>query len=451
MAKRRCSRTWRGSNWAPAVTRSIHCSNNKTAVAIPIFQTPGANAMQLSKDVRAKMEELKKNFPEGIDYSVVYDPTIFVRHSIEAVIHTLLEAILLVVLVVIVFLQKWRAAMIPLAAVPVSLVGTFSLMLAFGFSINALSLFGLVLAIGIVVDDAIVVVENVERNIANGLSSVRCHQAGDERSDRAHCGHGPGVVRGVYAHRFHQRSYGAVLQAVCADHCHLDIISAFNSLTLSPALVRGAAQGSSRAERLARAGDGSALGWFFNPFNRLFAWAGNKYSAGVGRVLRKGVIALIVYGGLVVLTGWSFEKVPTGFVPTQDKQYLVAFAQLPEGSSLDRTEAVIRRMSDIGLKQPGVECGGGVSRLEHQRFQRGSQPGIVFFTLKPFEERRSAGLSGPAIAAALNQKLGAIKEAFVLAVPPPAVMGLGTIGGFKLYVEDRADLGYDALYKICRA
>jgi multidrug efflux pump len=190
-----------------------------------------------------------------------------------------------------------------------------------------------------------------------------------------------------------------------------------------------------------------SLGWFFNPFNRVFAWAGDKYSHGVAKVLRKCAIALIVYGGLVFLTGWSFNKVPTGFVPTQDKQYLVAFAQLPDGSSLDRTEEVIRRMSDIGLKQPGVEAAVAFPGLSISGFSVAPNAGIVFFTLKPFEERTTADLSGPAIAAALNQKLGSIREAFVLAVPPPAVMGLGTIGGFKLYVEDRADLGYDALYQ----
>jgi multidrug efflux pump len=431
-----------------ASSYSLHSLlNNKTAVAIPIFQTPGANALQLSKDVRAKMEELKKNFPEGIDYSVVYDPTIFVRHSIEAVIHTLLEAVLLVVLVVIVFLQTWRAALIPLAAVPVSLIGTFSLMLAFGFSINALSLFGLVLAIGIVVDDAIVVVENVERNIANGLSSFDATKRAMNEVT------GPIVATALVLcavfvpTAFISGLTGQFYKQFALTIAISTIISAFNSLTLSPALCAVLLKDHhAPKDWLARAME-ACLNWFFNPFNRLFAWAGHKYSAGVGHVLRKGVIALVIYGGLVVLTGWSFEKVPTGFVPTQDKQYLVAFAQLPEGSSLDRTEAVIRRMSDIGLKQPGVDAAVAFPGLSISGFSVAANSGIVFFTLKPFEERRSASLSGPAIAAALNQKLGAIKEAFVLAVPPPAVMGLGTIGGFKLYVEDRADLGYDALFK----
>ncbi len=421
--------------------------NNKTAVAIPIFQTPGANALELSKNVRAKMEELKKNFPEGIDYSVVYDPTVFVRHSIEAVIHTLLEAILLVVIVVIIFLQTWRAAIIPLAAVPVSLIGTFTIMLAFGFSINALSLFGLVLAIGIVVDDAIVVVENVERNIARGLSSYdAARQAMNEVT-------GPIVATALVLcavfvpTAFISGLTGQFYKQFALTIAISTVISAFNSLTLSPALCAVLLKDHHAPKDLVSRIMDKGLGWFFNPFNKVFAWAGNKYSGGVASVLRKSVVALILYGGLVLLTGWSFNKVPTGFVPGQDKQYLVAFAQLPDGSSLDRTEAVIRRMSDIGMKLPGVDSAVAFPGLSISGFSVAPNAGIVFFTLKPFEERTAKNLSGPAIAAALNQKLSVIQDAFVLAVPPPAVMGLGTIGGFKLYVEDRADLGYDALYE----
>jgi len=193
------------------------------------------------------------------------------------------------------------------------------------------------------------------------------------------------------------------------------------------------------------------FGWFFRPFNRLFQWAGIKYSAGVGAVIRKSAIALAVYAGLVFLTGWSFNKVPTGFVPTQDKQYLVAFAQLPDGASLDRSDAVIRRMSDIGLKQPGIQDAVAFPGLSISGFSVAPNAGIVFFCLKPFEERESAELSGPAIAAALNQKFGAIQDAFILTVPPPPVNGLGTIGGFKMFVEDRSDLGYDALAQNAQA
>ncbi len=225
------------------------------------------------------------------------------------------------------------------------------------------------------------------------------------------------------------------------------MISAINSLTLSPALcaVLLKEHGTEKDwfARLMERG----LGWFFRPFNRMFAWSGDKYSRGVASVLRKSAVALLVYGGLVVLTGWSFNKMPTGFVPTQDKQYLVAFAQLPDGASLDRTEAVIRHMSDLGLKTPGVENAVAFPGLSISGFSVAPNAGIVFFTLKPFEERRGKDVSGPAIAAALNKQFGSIQEAYILAVPPPPVQGLGTIGGFKFYIEDRADLGYDALYQ----
>jgi multidrug efflux pump len=421
--------------------------DNHPAVAIPIFQLPGANAIQLSKDVRAKMEELKKSFPDGIDYSVVYDPTIFVRHSIEAVVHTLVEALILVVIVVILFLQTWRASIIPLAAVPVSLIGTFAIMLGLGFSINALSLFGLVLAIGIVVDDAIVVVENVERNIALGKTPAEATRIAMSEVT------GPIVATALVLcavfvpTAFISGLTGQFYKQFAITIAISTVISAFNSLTLSPALSALLLKDHRAPKDFVSRGMDFAFGWFFRPFNRFFAWAGNKYSSGVAGVIRKAAIALILYVGLVALTGWSFQQVPTGFVPTQDKQYLVAFAQLPDGASLNRTEAVIRRMSDIGLKQPGVENAVAFPGLSISGFSVASNSGIVFFTLKPFEDRKTADLSGPAIAGALNQKFGAIQDAFVLTVPPPPVIGLGTIGGFKCYIEDRADLGYDALFQ----
>src|SRR5438477_3685097 len=290
--------------------------NNKTAVALPIFQLPGANALQLSKDVRHTMAELKKNFPDGVDYSVVYDPTVFVRHSIEAVVETLFEAILLVVIVVIIFLQTWRASIIPLAAVPVSLVGTFAVMLAFGFSINNLSLFGLVLAIGIVVDDAIVVVENVERNIALGLSPFDATKRAMSEVT------GPIIATALVLcavfvpTAFISGLTGQFYKQFAITIAISTVISAFNSLTLSPALCAVLLQPhGAKKDVLARVMD-RLFGWFFRPFNRLFSWSGNRYSAGVAAVLRKSIAALVVYSGLVFLTGWSFNKMPTGFLPT---------------------------------------------------------------------------------------------------------------------------------------
>jgi hydrophobe/amphiphile efflux-1 (HAE1) family protein len=419
--------------------------NNRTAVAIPIFQSPGANAIQLSTDVRRAMAEMKKNFPEDVDYSVVYDPTVFVRHSIEAVVHTLLEAIALVVIVVIIFLQTWRASIIPLAAVPVSLIGTFAVMLAVGFSINALSLFGLVLAIGIVVDDAIVVVENVERNIALGLAPPAAAKRAMSEVTSPIIATALVLCAVFIPTAFISGLTGQFYKQFAITIAISTVISAFNSLTLSPALCAVLLLPHGAKKDVFARGMDRALGWFFKPFNTVFAWFGARYTAGVGSVLRKSAIALVLYGGLVFLTGWSFNHVPTGFVPVQDKQYLVAFAQLPDAASLDRTEAVIRRMSDIAAKTPGVQDSIAFPGLSVNGFSVAPNAGIVFVGLKPFEERRSADLSGPAIAGSLNAQFAAIQDAFVLAVPPPPVMGLGAFSGFKLYLEDRADLGDDAL------
>jgi len=328
--------------------------NNKPAVALPIAQLPGSNAIATSDAVRATMKELKKDFPDGLDYNIVYDPTIFVRESIKAVVHTLIEAILLVVLVVILFLQTWRASVIPLAAVPVSLVGTFAVMHMLGFSINALSLFGLVLAIGIVVDDAIVVVENVERNIALGKTPFEAtKQAMREVT-------GPIVATAlVLSAVFIPTAFitgltGQFYKQFAITIAISTVISTFNSLTLSPALSALLLK-DHRAPKdaLTRFMD-RAFGWFFRPFNRFFEWASHKYSNGVARLLRTSAIALLVYVGLLAFTGFSFKKIPTGFIPTQDKQYLVAFAQLPAAASLERTDAVIRKMSEIALKHPGT-------------------------------------------------------------------------------------------------
>jgi len=420
--------------------------NNKAAVALPIAQLPGSNAIATSDAVRATMKELAKNFPEGLQYDIVYDPTVFVRSSIEAVVHTLFEAIILVVLVVILFLQTWRASIIPLAAVPVSLVGTFAVMHALGFSINALSLFGLVLAIGIVVDDAIVVVENVERNIALGKSPIEAtRQAMREVT-------GPIIATALVLSAvfiptaFISGLTGQFYKQFAMTIAISTVISAFNSLTLSPALSALLLKDHhAPKDRLTRGMD-FAFGWFFRPFNRFFEWAAAKYSAGIARLLRVSVIALVVYAGLLVLTGALFKSTPTGFVPTQDKQYLVAFAQLPAAASLERTDAVIRRMGEVALKHPGVANAIAFPGLSINGFTNSPNSGIVFVALKPFEQRETKELAGQAIAQQLQKEFGAIEDAYIAIFPPPPVQGLGTIGGFKLYVEDRGDSGLDALY-----
>ncbi len=421
--------------------------DNKPAAALPISQRPGSNALQTSQQVRETMERLKKAFPEGVDYKIVYDPTVFVRESIQAVGHTFVEALILVVLVVLVFLQTWRASIIPLLALPVSLVGTFSIMLALGFSLNTLSLFGLVLAIGIVVDDAIVVVENVERNIALGLEP---HEATRRAMEEVS---GPIVaIALVLCAVFVPTAFivglsGQFYKQFALTIAISTVISAFNSLTLSPALAalllrpHGA-----KKDRFTRAID-FVLGWFFKLFNRFFGRASGGYGKLVTHTLRSSAIAVAVYAGLIGLTILGFSRVPTGFVPTQDKGYLVSFAQLPNGATLDRTEDVIRRMSDIALKHPGVQSAVAFPGLSINGFTNSPNSGIVFATLKPSEERKSRELSANAIAADLNKEYGSIQEAFIAIFPPPPVQGLGTVAGFKLYIEDRAGMGLEPLYK----
>ena len=425
--------------------------NNKPAVAIGIFQAPKSNAIELSNQVRSAMAEMKKDFPAGVDYDIVYDPTRFVLQSIKAVIRTLIEATLLVVLVVIVFLQTWRASIIPLVAVPVSIVGTFAVMLAFGFSINTLTLFGLVLAIGIVVDDAIVVVENVERNLELGYDAKEAtYRAMREVS-------GPIIaialtlcavfipiafVSGLTGQFYRQFSLTIAISTV---------ISAFNSLTLSPALAALLLRAKDAPRDRLTVWMDRAFGWFFARFNRFFRRSADAYQGAVARVLNRKALAFGVYLVLLGVTYVGFQAVPSGFVPGQDKQYLVGFAQLPDGASLDRTEDVLRRMSDIALKTPGIKDAVAFPGLSIAGFTNAPNAGIVFFGLDEFEKRRSPGLSGGAIAGAVNQRLASIQDAFIAVFPPPPVNGIGTIGGFKLQIEDRGGLGDQALYDAMKA
>jgi multidrug efflux pump len=421
--------------------------DNKPAAALPISQRPGSNALETSQQVRETMERLKKSFPEGVDYKIVYDPTVFVRESIQAVGHTFVEALILVVIVVLVFLQTWRASIIPLLALPVSLIGTFSVMLALGFSLNTLSLFGLVLAIGIVVDDAIVVVENVERNIALGHEPREATRRAMEEVS------GPIVaIALVLCAVFVPTAFivglsGQFYKQFALTIAISTVISAFNSLTLSPALAALLLKAhDAKKDRFTQAID-FAFGWFFKLFNRFFGRASGGYGKLVTHTLRSSVIAVVVYAGLIGLTLFGFSRVPAGFVPTQDKGYLVSFAQLPNGATLDRTEDVIRRMSDIALKHPGVQNAVAFPGLSINGFTNSPNSGIVFAILKPSEERQSPELSANAIAADLNKQYGSIQEAFIAIFPPPPVQGLGTVAGFKLYIEDRSGMGLESLYK----
>jgi len=421
--------------------------NNQPAAAIAVFQAPNSNALSISAAVRATMAELKKDFPPGMDYAVIYDPTQFVRTGIEKVVSTLLEAILLVVLVVIIFLQTWRASLIPLIAVPVSIIGTFAVMHGLGFSINNLTLFGLVLAIGIVVDDAIVVVENVERNIENGLSP---HDATVVAMREVT---GPIIATSlVLCAVFIPLAFIAGLTGQFYQQFAITIaisvlISTFNSLTLSPALAALLLRPHGAPPDALTRGMNRIFGRFFGWFNRVFKQGGHRYQTNVARLLQRKGLGLGVYGGLIALAVVLFNLLPGGYVPIQDKQYLVAFAQLPPGTTLERTQQVIERMSTLARQQPGVQNAIAFPGLSIAGFSAAPNAGIVFIGLKPFEERKSMMEYGPAIAGMLMGKLnGALPDGFIGVFPPPPVSGLGTIGGFKLQVQDREDRGDKALY-----
>jgi multidrug efflux pump len=416
--------------------------NNQTAVAMPIFQSPGTNAIELSDGVRKKMEELSKNFPAGIEYSIVYDVTVFVRESIASVVQTLMEAVALVVLVVILFLQTWRASIIPLLAVPVSVIGTFAVLLALGFSINTLSLFGLVLAIGIVVDDAIVVVENVERNIAEGRSPIEAaHQAMREVS-------GPIIaIALVLCAVFVPMAFlsgvtGQFYRQFAVTIAISTVISAFNSLTLSPALAAVLLKShDAPKDRLTRIMD-RGLGWLFRPFNRLFQRSSEKYHGAVGRSLHHRGFAFGIYAVLLLCTGLMFTAVPGGFIPEQDKMYLIGFAKLPEGASLDRTQATVRQMAKLALETKGVNYAVQFSGLNPLQFVNTSNTGTVFFSLDGFETGRRRAVD---IANEINGKLASIQDGFALSIMPPAINGLGTGSGFSLFIQDRTNLGFGEL------
>ncbi|NRH22500.1 multidrug efflux RND transporter permease subunit OqxB [Pantoea stewartii] len=416
--------------------------NNKDAVGIGIFQAPGANAIDLSNAVRAKMDELATRFPDDVKWAAPYDPTVFVRDSIKAVVQTLLEAVFLVVLVVILFLQTWRASIIPLLAVPVSVVGTFSVLYLLGFSLNTLSLFGLVLAIGIVVDDAIVVVENVERNIEMGLSpKAAAHQAMREVS-------GPIIaIALVLCAVFVPMAFlsgvtGQFYKQFATTIAISTVISAINSLTLSPALAAMLLKDHQAAkDRPTRLIDW-LFGWIFRPFNRFFHRTAHGYESMVAKTLRRRGAVFGVYLVLLAGAGWMFHAVPGGFIPTQDKLYLIGGVKMPEGSSLARTDEVIRQMSEIGLQTEGVAYAVAFPGLNALQFTNTPNSGTVFFGLKPFSERKRTAAE---INADINAKIARIQQGFGFSIMPPPILGLGQGSGYSLYVQDRAGLGYGAL------
>jgi len=419
--------------------------DGEPAVALQIIQSPGANALDVSAAVRETMGRLEKNFPEGLASRIAYDPTVFVRASLESVATTLLEAIILVVIVVVLFLRNWRASMIPLLAVPVSLIGTFAVMHLMGFSLNTLSLFGLVLSIGIVVDDAIVVVENVERHIEDGEEPLEAARRAMREVT------GPIIaITSVLAAVFIPTAFLTGLQGDFYRQFALTIaistiLSAVNSLTLSPALagmlLRPRTIAPPRDPRSLRGRAGRVFQRLSRPFER----APDAYGNGVRKLVRVSGVALFIYGGLLALTLFGFKVVPPGFVPMQDKYYLVGIAQLPNSASLDRTDDVVKQMSKLALAEPGVESVVAFPGLSINGFVNVPNAAVMFVMLDPFKDRTSPDLAATAIAGRLQAKFAGIQDGFLGVFPPPPVPGLGATGGFKMQIEDRGGVGLDAL------
>ncbi|TIY01379.1 MAG: efflux RND transporter permease subunit, partial [Mesorhizobium sp.] len=412
--------------------------NNKAAVALGIFQRPGTNALASAEEIQETIAELSEDFPEGLAYEIIYNPTEFIAESINEVYVTIAEAILLVVIVIIVFLQSWRMAIVPIVAIPVSLIGTLAVLLAFGFSLNMLTLFGLVLAVGIVVDDAIVVVENIERNIRLGLAPrAAAHKTMDE------VGNAVLAISLVLISVFVPAAFipgisGQFYLQFAITIAVSTAISAFNSLTLSPALAGVLFKPHSEEHSnlfLARFGRALANG-FNNGFDRMadgYAWLVHRL---VGTTLALAAM-LLVFAGLLYATYHMLQTVPRGFIPNMDQGYAIVVVQLPEGSSLARTDAVIQKASDIIRETPGVANAVAFAGFNGATFTNASNSGVIFAPFKSFEERLESGDTSDKIIGTLFGSLQSIQEAFIIALPPPPVRGIGNSGGFKMMLQER--------------
>ncbi|PPD29406.1 MAG: hydrophobe/amphiphile efflux-1 family RND transporter [Hyphomicrobium sp.] len=423
--------------------------NNKTATALVIFQRPGSNALATAANVKAEMDRLKKDFPTGVSYSVVYNPTEFIQSSIDEVVKTLLEAVLLVVIVVILFLQTWRAAIIPIMAIPVSLIGTFAVMAALGISFNTLSLFGLVLAIGIVVDDAIVVVENVERYLAEGLSPRDAAYKTMDEVGMALIAISLVLIAVFLPTAFITGLQGSFYRQFAITIAASTAISAIVSLTLSPAMAALLLKPHTQHQDHARHGMlhtlGAPLRWFFDRFNRGFEWLSQSYGALTARLVRIGAILMVVYAGLLFVTYDRLVSTPTGLVPQLDRAYFIAAFSLPPGSTLDRADAVVRRASDIILTRPGVKAAVAFVGFDGATFTNAPNTGVIFVRLEDFEDRLKKKLTKDQILSDLRMQMFQLREAFVFVLEPPSVPGIGTGGGLKGYVQDRSGRGLSAL------
>ena len=420
------------------------------AVPILIYQQPGSNALSTARQIRATMLSLSRAFPQGVQYNIVYDTTLFIAQSVHEVVMTILGAVALVVIVVILFLQTWRASLIPIAAIPISLIGTFAILSAVGFSLNTLSLFGLVLAVGIVVDDAIVVVENVERNLRLGLAPREAaHRTMDEVGG-ALIAIALTLCAVFIPSAFISGISGQFFRQFAVTIAASTVISCLVSLTLSPALcallLRPHAAHAQKHPMLLR-----PLFAFFDAFNRSFEWLSNAYGKLTARLIRLTALMLVVYAGLIGLTGYQFGRAPTGFIPDQDLGYLITIIQLPAGASLSRTDAVVRRAIDIMDATPGAQHSVAFAGFDAATFTNASNDGAIFTPMTPFDERHAKGLSATVVMNSLRQRLSSIQDAFIITIMPPPVAGIGTAGGFKMMLQDRQGVGPEALEAAAQA
>jgi hydrophobe/amphiphile efflux-1 (HAE1) family protein len=425
--------------------------DRSNATTLLIYAEPGANSLAVDQEVLAAMVELKKDLPPGVDSTIIYDPTVFIAKSIHEVILTIFLAVLLVVGVVFLFLQSWRATIIPVVAIPVSLVGTFTILSAFGISLNNLSLFGLVLAVGIVVDDAIVVVENVERNMRDGMSpAAAAHRTMDEVGG-ALIAIALTLCAVFVPSAFLSGISGLFFRQFAVTIAASTVISCFVSLTLSPALCAVLFKAHYEHDRLRAGLARRLLHGAFDRFNRGFDRLSFGYGNLTRRLVRGVTVVLVVYVGLVGIAGVELFKTPTGFIPEQDQGYLINVVQLPAGSTLDRTEKVVRRGTDIILGTKGVEHVAPFAGLDATTFTVASNAATIFSGLPSLYDHDLPGVTASSVLADLRKRLSVINDAYVLTIPPPPVQGLGSAGGFKMMLEDRAGLGSEALVKAARA
>lgn len=417
------------------------------AIALPVFQRPGSNAIETADEIIEVMKDVSKDFPPGLEYEIVYNPTEFIEKSITAVEHTAYEAVILVVLVIMLFLQTWRAAVIPIVAIPVSLIGTFAVMSALGFSLNNLTLFGLVLAIGIVVDDAIVIVENMERNMRKGMKAREAARKTMDEVGSALIATGlvlvavfiPTTFLGGISGKFYQQ-FGVTISVAT-------LISVIVSLTLSPALAAILMKVNDHDGAGLPAGSWykSPITFFFSKFNSGMEWLSEKYAWVISKLIRLVVLVLIVYAGLMVLANYQFGKVPTGFIPSQDQGYLIVSIQLPAGRSLDATDAVVREATQKLLAMDGIINAVGFTGFAGATFTNASNSAAIFPVMADFSEREKMGLSFDDILSTMRQEMASIKDAFIVVIPPPPVRGIGNAGGFRMMVQDRDGRGLDVL------